>query len=68
MSRIKKWKSNVKKNRADVSKLNKMGKVIWEGGISSMPKTLKQKGKKYKSVKVHDIFGKTNYVTVELKK
>ena len=67
MGKITKWKSNIKKNRDGVRKVNKMGKVVWEGGVSSMPKNMKRKGKKYKSVKVTDIFGHTDYITVELK-
>ena len=68
MGKIKKWKSNIKKNRSDVARLNKMGRVVWEGGVSSMPKSQKKPGKKYKTVLVTNIFGKKERVTVEIKK
>jgi len=68
MGRIKKWKANIQKNRKDVVKLNKLGRTVWEGTLSSMPKSFKKKGKKYKSVQVSDIFGHKNKVVVELKK
>ena len=56
------------KVKADINRIKRMGTVVWEGTLKSMPKKLKKPGRTYKTVRIHDIFGKTGSVVVELKR